>query len=215
MTETKQLTSVWDAIESTPQEVANMRAPSTLMMRLSEVISVQNMTQAQAADFFGVTQPRISGLVRGKVNLFSLDALIDMAATAGMGPTVNNGNFDGNNPDIRFRSGAPRRKVSRRQLPDLQTGMQRRTPPMFPVITTGKTSSPESTTGLPAPPCGWFLLTPSLICLLAARMPLSRLAWAISPAWLTTGSSTLLARTSRPAGRLKRRLFMSCTGILV
>ena len=46
------------------------------------------MTQEQAAALFGVTQPRISDLVRGKVNLFSLDALIDMAAAAGMAPIV-------------------------------------------------------------------------------------------------------------------------------
>jgi len=36
----------------------------------------------------GVTQPRISDLTRGKIDLFSLDPLIDMAATAGMSPTV-------------------------------------------------------------------------------------------------------------------------------
>lgn len=46
------------------------------------------MTQEQAVALFGVTQPRISDLVRGKVNLFSLDALIDMAAAAGMAPIV-------------------------------------------------------------------------------------------------------------------------------
>ena len=65
-----------------------MRARSALMMCLSEVIRGQDMTQEQAAALFGVTQPRISDLVRGKVNLFSLDALIDMAAAAGMAPIV-------------------------------------------------------------------------------------------------------------------------------
>ena len=65
-----------------------MRARSALMMNLAEVIREQGMTQAQAAELFGVTQPRISDLMRGKFNLFSLDTLIDMAATAGMVPTV-------------------------------------------------------------------------------------------------------------------------------
>lgn len=88
MTEKKRFASVWDAIEDTPQEAASMRARSDLMMNLAEVIHQQGMTQAQAASLFGVTQPRISDLVRGKVNLFSLDTLIDMAATAGMTPTV-------------------------------------------------------------------------------------------------------------------------------
>ena len=88
MTEAKRFTSIWDAIEDTPQEAASMRARSSLMMSLSEVIRGQDMTQEQAAALFGVTQPRISDLVRGKVNLFSLDALIDMAAAAGMAPIV-------------------------------------------------------------------------------------------------------------------------------
>ena len=88
MTEAKRFTSIWDAIEDTPQEAASMRARSSLMMSLSEVIRGQDMTQEQAAALFGVTQPRISDLVRGKVNLFSLDELIDMAAAAGMAPIV-------------------------------------------------------------------------------------------------------------------------------
>ena len=88
MTTAHRFTSVWDAIENTPQEAASMRARSELMMNIAEVIHQQGMTQAQAAELFGVTQPRISDLVRGKVSLFSLDTLIDMAATAGMRPTV-------------------------------------------------------------------------------------------------------------------------------
>lgn len=88
MTDKQRFASVWDAIEDTPQNAASMRARSSLMMSLTEVIRQQGMTQAQAAALFGVTQPRISDLTRGKVNLFSLDTLIDMAATAGMGPTV-------------------------------------------------------------------------------------------------------------------------------
>ena len=85
---TQRFSSVWDAIEDTPQQAACMRARSELMMRLSEVIRGSGMNQGDAADLFGVTQPRISDLMRGKVNLFSLDTLIDMAATAGMSPVV-------------------------------------------------------------------------------------------------------------------------------
>lgn len=88
MSTNQRFASVWDAIENTPQEAASMRARSELMMHLAETIRVQGMTQAQAAELFGVTQPRISDLVRGKINLFSLDTLIDMAATAGMAPMV-------------------------------------------------------------------------------------------------------------------------------
>ena len=88
MTDKQRFSSVWDAIEDTPQQAASMRARSELMMNLTEVIRERGMTQGDAATLFGVTQPRISDLMRGKINLFSLDTLIDMAATAGMSPTV-------------------------------------------------------------------------------------------------------------------------------
>jgi predicted XRE-type DNA-binding protein len=88
MTEKNRFASVWDAIEDTPQEAASMKARSALMMELSAAIQERGMTQSEAAEVFGVTQPRISDLVRGKINLFSLDTLMDMAATAGMSPMV-------------------------------------------------------------------------------------------------------------------------------
>jgi predicted XRE-type DNA-binding protein len=88
MTDKRKFTSVWDAIADTPQEAASMRARSALMMNLSKVIREQGVTQAHAAELFGVTQPRISDLMRGKFNLFSQDTLIDMAVTAGMALTV-------------------------------------------------------------------------------------------------------------------------------
>jgi predicted XRE-type DNA-binding protein len=87
-TEKQRFSSVWDAIEDAPQEAASMKCHSALMMKLSTVIQSSGMTQSDAAALFGVTQPRASDLMRGKMNLFSLDTLIDMAATAGMSPTV-------------------------------------------------------------------------------------------------------------------------------
>ena len=42
------------------------------------------MSQAQAAKLLGVTQPRVSDLMRGKINLFGLDALVNMATAAGL-----------------------------------------------------------------------------------------------------------------------------------
>ena len=88
MTDKQRFASVWDAIEDTPQQAASMRARSALMMELSAVIQSSGMTQSDAAALFGVTQPRVSDLMRGKIGLFSLDTLIDMAATAGMSPMV-------------------------------------------------------------------------------------------------------------------------------
>lgn len=75
--------SVWDAIEDTPAETENMKLRSSLMMALASYLERSSLTQSQAAELFGVTQPRISDLKRGKINLFGLDALVNMAAAAG------------------------------------------------------------------------------------------------------------------------------------
>ena len=76
--------SVWDAIEDTPEEAENMKLRSSLMMALKAHLTRTGLSQSQAAKLFGVTQPRISDLMRGKINLFGLDALVNMAAAAGM-----------------------------------------------------------------------------------------------------------------------------------
>jgi predicted XRE-type DNA-binding protein len=88
MGNSKRFLSVWDAIEDTPQASASMKARSTLMMELSSYIEKQGLTQAQAADLLGVTQPRVSDLIRGKIDLFSLDTLLNMASVAGMSPVL-------------------------------------------------------------------------------------------------------------------------------
>lgn len=76
--------SVWDAIADTPAEAENMKLRSTLMMALKEHIARTGMGQSQAAKLFGVTQPRVSDLLRGKINLFGLDTLVNMAVAAGL-----------------------------------------------------------------------------------------------------------------------------------
>ena len=81
---TEPYASVWDAIEDTHAEAENMKIRSSLMMTLKGHIERTGMTQAEAARLFGVTQPRISDLMRGKVNLFGLDALVNMASSAGL-----------------------------------------------------------------------------------------------------------------------------------
>ncbi|WP_133648915.1 helix-turn-helix domain-containing protein [Paraburkholderia flava] len=80
----KQFASVWDAIEDSPAEAENMRLRSELMIALKRQIEAAGMSQSDAAKLFGVTQPRVSDLVRGKINLFGLDALVNMAAAAGL-----------------------------------------------------------------------------------------------------------------------------------
>ncbi len=77
-------TTIWDATEDTPAEAANMKLRSALMTALRDRISAEALTQSQAADILGVTQPRISDLLRGKIDLFGLDTLVNMATAAGM-----------------------------------------------------------------------------------------------------------------------------------
>ena len=54
----QRFTSVWDAIEDTPEQAANMKLRSVLMIALKDHITRTGMSQAQAAQLFGVTQPR-------------------------------------------------------------------------------------------------------------------------------------------------------------
>jgi predicted XRE-type DNA-binding protein len=76
--------SVWDAIADTPGEAANLQARSALAIALTEMIKQRGLTQAEAAKRLGVTQPRVSDLMRGKLDLFSLDTLVNMLASAGL-----------------------------------------------------------------------------------------------------------------------------------
>ncbi len=74
--------SVWDAIEDNPGDAANMKARAELMRAITDYIRSSGMTQAEAAKALGVTQPRISDLMRGKIDVFSLDTLVNMLAAA-------------------------------------------------------------------------------------------------------------------------------------
>ena len=80
----KKFASVWDAIEDTPGQAAGFKARSELMIALQEHLKKSGMTQTQAAAMLGVTQPRISDLIRGRINLFSVESLIDMITAAGL-----------------------------------------------------------------------------------------------------------------------------------
>ncbi len=65
-----------------------MKLRSSLMVTLKRHIERKGLSQAEAAEVFGVTQPRISNLMRGKIQLFGLDMLVNMLATAGMRVTM-------------------------------------------------------------------------------------------------------------------------------
>ncbi len=74
--------SVWDAIEDTPADAENMKLRSALMMALEQHVRAQGWSQAETARVLGVTQPRVSDLMRGKINLFGIDTLVNMLTAA-------------------------------------------------------------------------------------------------------------------------------------
>jgi predicted XRE-type DNA-binding protein len=70
------------------EESENLRIRSELIARLARLMEERGLTQAEAAKLFGVSQPRVSDLVRGKIDVFSIDALVVMLSKAGLQVTV-------------------------------------------------------------------------------------------------------------------------------
>ena len=81
--------SVWNALEDDPVRVENLKLRSSLMIEIAERIKDQGLTQTQAAEVLHITQPRVSALLKGKINDFRLDSLVDMAHRLGMQVSIN------------------------------------------------------------------------------------------------------------------------------
>lgn len=80
--------SVWDALEKDPIVAANLKARSSVMMAIEQTVKSWNLSQVTAAKRLGLTQPRLNDLLRGRINKFSLDALMTVAAKAGLSVEV-------------------------------------------------------------------------------------------------------------------------------
>jgi predicted XRE-type DNA-binding protein len=65
------------------EEAQNLKIRADLMIELAKLIEARGLTQAAAAKLLGVTQPRVSDLVRGRIDRFSVDSLIEMLGHAG------------------------------------------------------------------------------------------------------------------------------------
>lgn len=76
--------SVWDALEDSPAAAANMRARSGLMTAVQETVAGWGLTPTEAARRLDVTRPRLNDLLSGRIDRFSLDALIPLATHAGL-----------------------------------------------------------------------------------------------------------------------------------
>ena len=76
--------SVWDALEESAAEAANMRARSELMIAVRSKVEKWKVSQTEASRRLGLTQPRLNDLMRGRIDKFSLDALVNVAGRAGL-----------------------------------------------------------------------------------------------------------------------------------
>ena len=80
---------VWDALSDTPEKAENMKIRSDLMMAISDHLEHFDGTQATKAKELGMTQPRLNDLLKGRINKFSLDALVSIAFRAGLKVSVH------------------------------------------------------------------------------------------------------------------------------
>ncbi len=76
--------SVWDALEDSAADAANMQARSKLMIAMRSKIESWKVSQTEAARRLGLAQPRLNDLMRGRIDKFSLDALVNLAGRAGL-----------------------------------------------------------------------------------------------------------------------------------
>jgi len=83
MKKPQRFASVWDALADTPEEAANLTARSDLMIQIAEIVKKNGWTQAEAAKQCRITQPRMNELLRGRIERFSLDALVNIATALG------------------------------------------------------------------------------------------------------------------------------------
>jgi predicted XRE-type DNA-binding protein len=67
-----------------PEEAEHLLVRSDLMIKVQKLITARRLKQAEVAKILRVTQPRVSDLLRGRIDLFSTDALIDMLARLGV-----------------------------------------------------------------------------------------------------------------------------------
>ncbi|SUO93036.1 helix-turn-helix domain-containing protein [Suttonella ornithocola] len=75
--------SVFDAISDTPAEAANLTMRAEIMRHIANTVAQNQWTQSQAAKHCGISQPRMNDLLNGKIDKFSLDALVNINAQLG------------------------------------------------------------------------------------------------------------------------------------
>jgi len=80
---------VWDALEDDPVRQENFKLRSELMITISETIKERALKQQDAAEILHISQPRVSALLKGKLNEFRLDTLVDLAHRLGLHVSIS------------------------------------------------------------------------------------------------------------------------------
>jgi predicted XRE-type DNA-binding protein len=75
--------SVFDAISDSPEEALNMKLRASLIREIRTKVEAEGWNQTEIANQLGISQPRVSDLLSGKLSKFSLDALVNMLAGLG------------------------------------------------------------------------------------------------------------------------------------
>ncbi len=76
--------SVWDALEDDPIMAENMKLRSTLLIAITKNINSRDINQSETAKLLEITQPRVSALLKGKIEDFRLDTLVNFAHRLGL-----------------------------------------------------------------------------------------------------------------------------------
>jgi predicted XRE-type DNA-binding protein len=76
--------NVFRDLDFGPEESEHLLIRADLMIQIEKTLKERGLKQAEAAKFLRVTQPRVSDLLRGRIDLFSTDTLIDMLARLGI-----------------------------------------------------------------------------------------------------------------------------------
>jgi predicted XRE-type DNA-binding protein len=80
--------NVFEDVGFPKAEAAHLLIRTDLMIKIERTLRARGLTQAKAAKLLKVSQPRISDLVRGRVDLFSIDSLVEMLARLGIAVSV-------------------------------------------------------------------------------------------------------------------------------
>jgi predicted XRE-type DNA-binding protein len=86
---TTEFKSVWDALEEDPVRKENLKLRSQLLIEINNALEKKAQTQAETAKLLATTQPRVSALMKGRINEFRLDMLVDFATRLGLRVSIN------------------------------------------------------------------------------------------------------------------------------